>query len=277
MTDITQPSALPRYKIGYHSDEWGQRSSTPSGIPDPQGPWVRFEDAQKLIARVQQHEAELAAIGAVGVSGPLLGGAALAAQAPQPGYVLVPVEPTPKMLNDAVKALNEAAASLVPYSAPDAAYRAMIAAAPKAPQHAAPAVGDDLRDRLVAISAAIADQDDRGAQAMLREILAAPQQEVQEPDDITVWKARALQAEAAIEKFMTQPAPSGDAEDAARYRLLNLGVDVIQADDEFLSDDTTTWDTDPNGVFVGMPYAGYALLPARRKVGAIDAARKEGK
>ena len=40
---------------------------------------------------------------------------------------------------------------------------------------AAPAIGDELRDRLVAISKAIADQDDRTAQAMLREILAAPQ------------------------------------------------------------------------------------------------------
>jgi hypothetical protein len=35
-------------------------------------------------------------------------------------------------------------------------------------------VADDLRDRLVAISAAIADQDDRAAQAMLSEILSAP-------------------------------------------------------------------------------------------------------
>lgn len=36
------------------------------------------------------------------------------------------------------------------------------------------AVRYDLRDRLVAISAAIADQDDRAAQAMIREILSAP-------------------------------------------------------------------------------------------------------
>ena len=40
---------------------------------------------------------------------------------------------------------------------------------------AAVALSDDLRDRLVAISGAIADQDDRAAQAMLREILKAPQ------------------------------------------------------------------------------------------------------
>ena len=35
-------------------------------------------------------------------------------------------------------------------------------------------VNADLRDRLVAISSAISDQDDRAAQAMLREILSAP-------------------------------------------------------------------------------------------------------
>jgi len=48
---------------------------------------------------------------------------------------------------------------------------------PPAPatQQAGVALSDDLRDRLVAISEAIADQDDRAAQAMLREILKAPQ------------------------------------------------------------------------------------------------------
>ena len=40
---------------------------------------------------------------------------------------------------------------------------------------AAVSLSDDLRDKLVAISEAVADQDDRAAQAMLREILAAPQ------------------------------------------------------------------------------------------------------
>lgn len=44
-----------------------------------------------------------------------------------------------------------------------------------APQPTPAPLSDDLRDRLVAISEAIADQDDRAAQAMLREILEAPQ------------------------------------------------------------------------------------------------------
>ena len=47
MTTTTTPTsgaAIKRYKIGYHSDEWGVRSSTPSGIPDASGPWVRYED-----------------------------------------------------------------------------------------------------------------------------------------------------------------------------------------------------------------------------------------
>ena len=37
----------------------------------------------------------------------------------------------------------------------------------------APAIGDELRDTLVAVSAAIAERDDRAAQKMICEILAA--------------------------------------------------------------------------------------------------------
>lgn len=88
---------IARYKIGYATDSWGDRSSTPGGIQDPAGGWVRYEDHV----------------------------AALQAQRPAPSVAV--------------------------------------------------ALSDDLRDRLVAISEAIADQDDRAAQAMLREILAAPQ------------------------------------------------------------------------------------------------------
>ena len=51
---------------------------------------------------------------------------------------------------------------------------ALVDAQQPAPSTAV-ALSDDLRDRLVAISEAVADQDDRAAQAMLREILAAPQ------------------------------------------------------------------------------------------------------
>lgn len=54
-----------------------------------------------------------------------------------------------------------------------------VLASSKAPRAALadPAVetmSDDLRDRLVAISAAIADEDDRAAQAMIRELLSSP-------------------------------------------------------------------------------------------------------
>ena len=54
----------------------------------------------------------------------------------------------------------------------------LIKELPGAPQpvpSAAVALSDDLRDGLVAISKAVADQDDRAAQAMLKGILAAPQ------------------------------------------------------------------------------------------------------
>lgn len=96
-TSTTSGAVIPRYKIGYRSDEWGMRSSTPSGIPDHAGAWVRYEDHIAALVDAQQ--------------------------------------PAPS---------------------------------------AAVALSDDLRDRLVAISEAVAYQDDRAAQAMLREILAAP-------------------------------------------------------------------------------------------------------
>ena len=44
ITGKGQVPAIQRYKIGYHSDEWGVRSSTPSGILDASGSWVRYAD-----------------------------------------------------------------------------------------------------------------------------------------------------------------------------------------------------------------------------------------
>lgn len=51
-----------------------------------------------------------------------------------------------------------------------------------------------------------------------------------------------------------------------QYRLLHSGVDRIEDDDEFLSDDTTTWAIDPNGIFSGNIYGGHVLRPARRRI-----------
>lgn len=51
-----------------------------------------------------------------------------------------------------------------------------------------------------------------------------------------------------------------------QYRLLQPGVDRIEDDDEFLSDDTTTWAIDPNGIFSGNIYGGHVLRPARRRI-----------
>ena len=52
-----QVPAIQRYKIGYHSDDWGQRSSTPSGIPDASGSWVRYADHVAALAVGQQEVA----------------------------------------------------------------------------------------------------------------------------------------------------------------------------------------------------------------------------
>jgi Lar family restriction alleviation protein len=71
-------------------------------------------------------------------------------------------------------------------------------------------------------------------------------------------------------------APTAVPEDVRRYRLLQADIDVIEAGDEFLSDDTTTWAVDPNRVFVGMPYAARVLRPARRAIDAALSAEKGG-
>lgn len=39
-----QVPAIQRYKIGYPSDEWGMRSSTPGGVSDPSGQWVLYKN-----------------------------------------------------------------------------------------------------------------------------------------------------------------------------------------------------------------------------------------
>lgn len=57
----TSSAAIQRYKIGYHADEWGQRSSTPSGIPDASGSWVRYADHVTALAAGQAAAAQAVA------------------------------------------------------------------------------------------------------------------------------------------------------------------------------------------------------------------------
>ena len=74
MSTDTTPTSIealaPRYKIGYRTDEWGERSSTPGGIPDPAGAWVRYDDHAAAIARAA-HAAAPKAAPAVEAGGPL--------------------------------------------------------------------------------------------------------------------------------------------------------------------------------------------------------------
>ena len=56
-TTPTSGAAIQRYKIGYHSDEWGHRSSTHSGIPDASGSWVRYADHVTALAAGQAPKA----------------------------------------------------------------------------------------------------------------------------------------------------------------------------------------------------------------------------
>ena len=52
---------VQRYKIGYPTDSWGERSSTPSGIPDHAGAWVRYEDHAAQVAALTATPAQPAA------------------------------------------------------------------------------------------------------------------------------------------------------------------------------------------------------------------------
>ncbi len=63
----------------------------------------------------------------------------------------------------------------------------------------------------------------------------------------------------------TTGAGSVTAGAAPAYRLLQRGVDTIQASDEFLADDGVTWEAVGRGIFVGMTYIG-GMLPARRAI-----------
>ncbi len=51
-------AAIQRYKIGYRLEEWGQRSRTPSGIPDASGSWVRYADHVNALAAGQATAAQ---------------------------------------------------------------------------------------------------------------------------------------------------------------------------------------------------------------------------
>lgn len=68
---------IARYKIGYATDGWGMRSSTPSGIPHHAGAWVRYEDHVAALVEAQQPAPSAAAAD---------------------GWKLVPVKETPEML-----------------------------------------------------------------------------------------------------------------------------------------------------------------------------------
>lgn len=170
MTGMTNQQGAPealrpiaRYKIGYATDDWGMRSSTPSGIPDPAGAWVRYEDHLAALVEAQQPAPSAAAdlIAALEEARSAINSMKVEAETAGQGDEQMMLEACETISNEGLQA--------------DMAIRAALASAPRPAPSAAVALSDDLRDRLVAISEAVADQDDRAAQAMLREILAAPQ------------------------------------------------------------------------------------------------------
>ena len=61
-TTTTSGAAIQRYKIDYREDEWGRRTSTPSGIPDAAGSWVRYADHVAALAAGQATAAQQGAV-----------------------------------------------------------------------------------------------------------------------------------------------------------------------------------------------------------------------
>ena len=53
-TATTPTGPVARYKISYATDDRGMRSSTPSGIPDHAGAWVRYEDHIAALVEARQ-------------------------------------------------------------------------------------------------------------------------------------------------------------------------------------------------------------------------------
>jgi hypothetical protein len=78
------------------------------------------------------------------------------------------------------------------------------------------------------------------------------------------WQERAKRAAAHSPPSGGSGQLAGGQQDA-RYRLLDEG-DTIQADDEFVGDDGTSWEH-PTALFVGMRYINW-LKTGRRRIGA---------
>lgn len=80
---------IPRFKIGHSTDDWGMRSSTPSGIPDEAGHWVRYTDHAAQVAALTQPAKPPGEVNWVGLSSHHLlqpaEGAAFA-ELPEPHY-----------------------------------------------------------------------------------------------------------------------------------------------------------------------------------------------
>lgn len=83
-------------------------------------------------------------------------------------------------------------------------------------------------------------------------------------------RVRIMERNVSLAAAVATAQPAAQGMDAQQYRLIERG-ELIEAGDQFLRDDFT-WQIDPRGIFVGVPY-GAALRPARR---ALAAQAKQG-
>ena len=244
-----QVPAIQRYKIGYHSDEWGVRSLSPTGIYDDAGPWVRYEDHAAQIAALrtqqpapatQQPEGDVVAYLDVGAGGYLDLGSELSEDALQQlpkgrhalviagtygidGYVAAPqpsptTKPAPQQeAQEPVMIYHgDCTIDCGEHGHHNVELLRMIPAGSKlytAPQPSPAAQGDALSDDAVRVPLDSLHADAAYLIGRLREG-SMPYARV-----IEIIRERIDAAKAAIRARAAQ----GDALDAARYRFLRDG------------------------------------------------------
>lgn len=246
-TAATPTGPITRYEVVDCIDS----KHVPAVIPNGAGPWVRYEDHAAALCRLHaENEALRTQQQECGNPPYDEGPFALAQPVAQRGaadgfFLLLPQRPKPEAPAGTAGLDWDAysGAQMLAFGR-DCSDAAIAALRTQQPAPATLAVNDDLRDRLVAISEAIADQDDRAAQAMLREILAAPQpspttqanrqpapvaqgdaltdtyvQQVPDKCDRIVWRGRYYHLPIdAAEHSYTEPSPMAKVAAALRQK-----------------------------------------------------------
>lgn len=274
-----EPEALrpiARYKIGYATDDWGVRSSTPGGIPDPAGAWVRYKDHVAALVEAQQPAPSAAAdlIAALEEARSAINSMKVEAETAGQGDEQMMLEACETISNEGLQA--------------DMAIRAALASAPR-PAPSAAAMSPI--NRLIAYSAAAALRDlgyewDEGTEEW--KPTPTPQADSQPakvwdyppmPDFETVEQRIYAGCRRFVSRDMLEPIhglirEAIDADRAARAPADSVLEDAALLDFIAQHPEMNLRHRKGKWAFVGFTNYEYEMLPSLRE--AIRAARKEG-